>query len=351
MIIQITGVTSGLTPFDVYLCDTGYTSCFLISGSCIIPPTIVINTNLYFPNQNEVGIKLIDSNGCITTENKVCVPLPTPTTTPTVSPTPTPTATPTPTPTVSPTPTPTPTSSINNTIFSLDWDDLNSIESYNITTNISSGGLSFPGFPNLTGSTTVGLGIANTTNRFWISAVDNYTSITEYNLVISPFSTSYSRTIAITGLTPSVITAVDNNTLIAKDSGSDNIYQLNITTSPAVSTLLFSLSGSLTGTVISNINLSTTNKLLVIGPATPYSLQQYTYPSGTLEIDKTYSFSGGSPYSVVQNSGNLYILTSISDVYQIQLTTPYTLTYIQTDSFGFGPSTQAYGSITINLTP
>ena len=345
MIIEITGVTSGLTPFDVYLCDTGYTSCFLISGSCIIPPTIVINTNLYFPNQNEVGIKLIDSNGCITTENKVCVPVPTPTPTPTVSPTPTPT------PTVSPTPTPTPTSSIDNTIFSLFFDELDEIVSYNITTNTPSGVLSFPGFPNLTGSTTVGLGIANTTNRFWISAVDNYTSITEYNLVISPFSTSYSRTIAITGLTPSVITAVDNNTLIAKDSGSDNIYQLNITTSPAVSTLLFSLSGSLTGTVISNINLSTTNKLLVIGPATPYSLQQYTYPSGTLEIDKTYSFSGGSPYSVVQNSGNLYILTSISDVYQIQLTTPYTLTYIQTDSFGFGPSTQAYGSITINLTP
>ena len=49
MIIQITGVTSGTSPYDVFLCDTGYTSCFLISGSCQIPPTVVINTDYFFP--------------------------------------------------------------------------------------------------------------------------------------------------------------------------------------------------------------------------------------------------------------------------------------------------------------
>ena len=99
-----------------------------------------------------------------------------------------------------------------------------------------------------------------------------------------------------------------------------------------------------------NINISSSGRLFAVGPGTQ-SLQQYSYPSGTLEIDQTYSFTGGSPYAVVQNSGNLYLLTSISDVYQIQLTTPYALTYIQTDTMAFGPSSQSYGCITTNLTP
>jgi hypothetical protein len=107
MIIQITGVTSGTSPYDVFLCDTGYTSCFLISGSCQIPPTVVVNTDYFFPNYYYVGLKLVDTNGCIFTQNQVCIPAPTPT--PTVSPTPTSTPTSTPTPTTSPTPTPTPT--------------------------------------------------------------------------------------------------------------------------------------------------------------------------------------------------------------------------------------------------
>jgi hypothetical protein len=72
MIIQITGVTSGTSPYDVFLCDTGYTSCFLISGSCQIPPTVTIETDNFFPNYDSIGVKLIDSNGCIYTENKVC---------------------------------------------------------------------------------------------------------------------------------------------------------------------------------------------------------------------------------------------------------------------------------------
>jgi hypothetical protein len=180
--------------------------------------------------------------------------------------------------------------------------------------------------------------------------MDSVSSITEYNLVISPFSATYSRTINLTGITAGPITAIDNNTLIARDGLTDDIYELDITTSTAVETYLFSITGSLSGGGSGDIYISSSNKLFVVGPGGP-SLQQYSYPGGTLEIDQTYSFSAGTPYAVVQNGGNLYILTSQSDVYQIQLTTPYTLTYIQTDSFGFGPSSQSYGCITTNLVP
>jgi hypothetical protein len=72
MIIYVTGVTSGTSPYDVFLCNTGYTSCFLISGSCQIPPTVVINTNYFFPNYNYLGLKIVDTKGCIFREVQIC---------------------------------------------------------------------------------------------------------------------------------------------------------------------------------------------------------------------------------------------------------------------------------------
>lgn len=282
------------------------------------------------------------------TPTPTITPTKTPTQTPTITPTVTSTVTPTPsvTTTITPTPTPSPSATTDCTVFILDFDTSSDIVSYDIGTNISSGTLSFSGFP---GSETA-QGITNTNNRFWISGMESFTSITEYNLVISPFSSTYSRTISLTGITASTITAIDNNTIIARDGFTNDIYELDISTSPAIETFLFSITGSLSGEANINIVISSSNKLFVVGPGVP-SLQQYSYPSGTLEIDQTYSFSGGSPYSVVQNGGNLYLLTSISDVYQIQLTTPYTLTYIQTDAVAFGPSSQSYGCITTNLIP
>lgn len=271
-------------------------------------------------------------------------PTQTPTNTPTETPTNTPTITPTQTNTV--TPTPSPSATIDCTIFSLYFDTLGFISSYDITSNTAVMSLSFPGFP---GVETAG-SISNTNNRFWISGMESITSITEYNLVISPFNATYSRKIDLTGITTPSITAIDNNTLIARDVMTNDIYELDITTSPAIETYLFTITGSLSAETNVNINISSSGRLFAVGPATQ-SLQQYSYPSGTLEIDQTYSFTGGSPYAVVQNSGNLYLLTSISDVYQIQSTTPYALTYIQTDTMAFGPSSQSYGCITTKLTP
>ena len=394
--IQITSIT-GTSPYDVYVCDYTNTFCFLVTGATVMPPYVTFDVPPPLANVSPIIVKLIDSNGCEFFEPFQC-PTPTPTATPnclvnqyqiwvggactfnlyncsgaitgtytttsggtynvcsSLPPTsvgtcpygpviflgPCPTVTPTPTPTPSPTPL------LDCTIFSLYFDFLNYIESYDLVSNTSSGSLSFPGFPGGTGS---GSGIANTNNRFWISQVDNFTSITEYNLVISPFNATFSRTIDITGFTPSRITAIDNNTLIANDSLSDDIYELDITTSPAVSTYLFSITGSLSGNSINGINITTSGKLFVWGIASPHSLQQYSYPSGTLEVDQSYTFSAGTPYAVVQNSGRLYVLTSQSDVYELQTSSPYNLTYTQTDTMPFGPSSQAYGCVTLNLIP
>lgn len=272
------------------------------------------------------------------------------TNTPTPTPTITPTVTPTITTTITPTPTPSPSATTDCTIFSLYYDTLNFIESYDFNTNTSSGTLLFPNFPNITGGTGEARGITNTNDRFWISGMDSVTSITEYNLVISPFSATYSRTIDLTGITASSIAAIDNNTLVAVDGFTDDIYELDITTSPAIETYLFSMTGSVSGSANNNIYLSTLNKLFVVGSSTS-TVQQYVYPTGTLEVDQSYTLSAGTPYAIIQNSSDLYLLTSISDVYQIQLTSPYTLTYTQTDTMAFGPSSQSYGCITLRLTP
>lgn len=72
MIIEITGVTSGQSPYDVFLCTTGNTNCFFISGNTTIPPNIILNTEDYFPSEQVLSIKLIDTNGCIHNEILDC---------------------------------------------------------------------------------------------------------------------------------------------------------------------------------------------------------------------------------------------------------------------------------------
>lgn len=67
MIIQITGDTGGIEPYDVYLCDTTGTSCFYISGNTTIPGTIYIDTDNYFPTVNLLYVKIVDTNGCVKT--------------------------------------------------------------------------------------------------------------------------------------------------------------------------------------------------------------------------------------------------------------------------------------------
>ena len=104
MLIEISGVTNGTGPYDVYLCTWDLLSCFYVSGVTTIPPNIVINSDNYFPNLELLQIKIIDGAGCVFTEPQPCTVIPTPTPTPTASPTPTPTATPTPTPTATPIP-------------------------------------------------------------------------------------------------------------------------------------------------------------------------------------------------------------------------------------------------------
>jgi hypothetical protein len=72
MVIEITGVTSGLSPYDIFICDQTNTSCFYVSGSTTIPPSVYIYTDNYFPNEQILNVRLIDTNGCVKTYLLVC---------------------------------------------------------------------------------------------------------------------------------------------------------------------------------------------------------------------------------------------------------------------------------------
>ena len=88
--IEITG-TTGMGPYDIYLCDTTLSYCYLVTGSTNIPPSYTFELTPLFAGSSAVIVKIVDtSSGCEDFNIYTCF-------TPTPSPTPPPTPTPTPT--------------------------------------------------------------------------------------------------------------------------------------------------------------------------------------------------------------------------------------------------------------
>lgn len=398
MIIQITGVTSGNSPYDVFLCDTGYTSCFLISGSCTIPPTVIIDTDYFFPNYNYVGLKLVDTNGCIITQNQVCIPAPTPTPTtsptptptttptptptttptptpvpptatptptpttsptpipptatptptvsptPTTSPTPTPTSTPTPTPTTSPTPTPTPTTD-PKFVIAKDF-DVDDYYVYDVGSNTETGPITLSGF-------TQAGSLANTATKFWINPPDG--AIDEWNLTLSPVVATYNRGISNfqTYSSRQGLEAINDGRLIASlyvsGDGETQIFEVGISTSAATYTKITSLTGALSGSpLIYDIALSTTGDFIVLGGSGDgYYLQQYVYSaSSLLDFEIDISASVPTPIGIVGYENKIHIMDSNKNLYRINETSPYAITLLQTAPRAYGYTTQSPGSVT-----
>jgi hypothetical protein len=67
---QITISTlSGASPFDVYTCDTGYTSCIYIAT--ITTSQVPYSFNLPFIQEgmSPFAVKVVDSNNCVVEQN------------------------------------------------------------------------------------------------------------------------------------------------------------------------------------------------------------------------------------------------------------------------------------------
>jgi hypothetical protein len=111
--IQITNISGGTYPIDVFISDVyGNNEYYLTGITTPVPPTVYYTTIIppIFDTAPEILLKLVDANGCEMFERIPCSgPTPTPTPTITQTPTLTPGLSPSPTPTITTTPTTTPT--------------------------------------------------------------------------------------------------------------------------------------------------------------------------------------------------------------------------------------------------
>jgi hypothetical protein len=228
--------------------------------------------------------------------------------------------------------------------------DNNSFFLYDFTANTSS---------SITLSATTSQGyIAEYLTNLWVLNTDESNTITEYTTTKSPFSATYVRDITIPlspeiniqGLaarSPKDLQTVFYNT----GTTSWEYYNLITTGTTAITQNFFTLTGSLTGaTVIRQLLTTTTGKSIIMGTnGSDTIIQQYPHSSGgTLEIEIILS---GTPnyYGIIEENSNLYLLNDASEVYSIQLTSPYTVSLYQTSSGGFGTTSQEYFCHTVNF--
>jgi hypothetical protein len=59
---------SGQTPFDVYVCDTGYTSCIYISTISSGNLPYVFEIPPVYSSLTEFIVKVVDDNNCVVTD-------------------------------------------------------------------------------------------------------------------------------------------------------------------------------------------------------------------------------------------------------------------------------------------
>ncbi len=308
MAIQITidSIVSGTSPYNVWVCDgcgtsasCQYINTFSTSAFTFTLPAVFETYTAYY-------VKIIDSNNCV-----YCI-------SPSIS---------------------------DCNVFIGYWDG-NVYYKYNVVSDTEEGPLTLPITPSIDDSL-----MANTDDKLWFLT---NTGTTELDMTITPFSATYSRDITINLLSVKQLYSVDNDNLIVCATNTATtktfIHSAIITGTTAQTTSLIEVVGSLSGdSGIKDMKLSTEDKIIILGKTgSTEFLQQYDYVSGgTLELE--INLSGiTNPATFIQSNDLIYILTQSNQIYQINLTSPYLLTYIadSTTPIGFGRASQRYGCLT-----
>jgi len=214
-------------------------------------------------------------------------------------------------------------------------DNPTQVYAYDPVTNISSL-LTIPGI------LTTSSDIAHTANKLWLYSSHG---IDEWNITLSPFTAIFNR--SITNVNGSAgLCAKDDVTLINNAGG--DVYECDITTTTSVNTLKFS---SISGrTVTGDFVLTTTNKLIVLNNNSGGNkfVTQYDYTTGAVDLDIPITLV--APFGLYEYSGGIYIADSAT-LYNIDITTPYTLTYLSSLSYGINGASQLPSFSTINFIP
>jgi hypothetical protein len=109
---------AGTPPYQIYICDIFEINCvFITTYFDYVPPSLTFSVPSGYTYAPILLIKIIDSTGCVYTQNYTCTtPTPTPSVTPTIPPTPSVTPTISVTPSITPTNTVTPSITPTNTV-------------------------------------------------------------------------------------------------------------------------------------------------------------------------------------------------------------------------------------------
>ena len=243
--------------------------------------------------------------------------------------------TPTPTPTNTKTPTPTPTSGLP--CFgdcSILFNQFDIISLYDFTTNTTTVLNSY-----ITGAIPASPDIAHTDTKIYMV---NDTQIYEYTYVSCPFSASLTRIINV----PSPfqlgwgLSVKDNITLISTDVNSKYFIEIDITTTTAIITQLFPMPTN--SVVLGDVLYATTSQpkiLAILGGGSIVGspkLMQFDYSSGSLDVSVDISSISGGVFGMFTNNNLLYLTEFTGPIWNVNLSSPYTLTQLQNTGVSIG---------------
>ena len=254
----------------------------------------------------------------------------TPSITPTRTVTPTISITKTPTVSITPTNTPTPTPSVSRGALvvpecsTLSIDINGNVSSYNSTTNVFTFLFTSGGSPD----------IAHTTTKLWLY---NNGKIQEYNITLSPFTSTLYRTYSIPiGVRLGAgLCAVNDTTLISSNTLDNNrIIKITLNPVPDNTIIIENLFSLPLGRKIAGDFIYTTDNKIILttestsGPINSW-ISQYAIINGvwTLEFDLSITYTAPGPFSLTTINGGIYIFSG-NNLKQISITSPYTITQV-----------------------
>ena len=224
---------------------------------------------------------------------------------------------------------------------------------FNYSTNVSA---YFPSSNNsmfLSSSFAGSADVAHTTTKLWVYD-GTIQEIQEYDITLSPWSATFNRTITYPSgvYLGSGLGAITNTQLISTNTltSPHEIIVLDITTNTAVSTVIGTLGTD--RAVAGDILLTTTNKILVTNAdiiSSNQYLTQYSYPSGTFEVEVDITSSTPLPYGIFIDSGNIYVCNVNGEIYNVNVNFPYTQTLFNNSGLNIGGASQVPSCCNTNL--
>lgn len=198
-----------------------------------------------------------------------------------------------------------------------------------------------------------GVDVAHTFNKLWVYGTVAATEIDEYDITLSPFTAVFNRTITNIYLSAGLCAIDDSidglsDTIITLDSA--DVYEADITTAVAVNTLKFSI---IAGRVCTGDFVYTTGgKFIILNDdgGGNYFISQFDYATGVLEFDLDITSTTTTAYGLFEYSGVIYIASGIggttSSIHSIGLSTPYTMTLVDTLAYAINGASQIPSQIT-----